>query len=215
MQDTGPTSRRKVLIAFALLYLVWGSTYLAIAYAVATIPPYLMAGVRFVIAGATLYLWVRLRGGPRPTPAQWRNAVVLGGLMLVLGIGTVSWAEQRVPSGLTALIIATVPLWLVVFHWLSGGPRPGPFRVLGIVLGLAGVGLLVQPGAQGSVDPIGAGVLCLATMSWAIGSLYGRKADLPASPLLTTAMEMLAGGVMNTAVGVAAGETAHLHLAAI
>jgi len=215
MQNTGPSSRRKVLIAFALLYLVWGSTYLAIAYAVATIPPYLMAGVRFVIAGTALYLWVRLRGGPRPTPAQWRNAAVLGGLMLVLGIGTVSWAEQRVPSGLTALVIATVPLWLVVFHWLSGGPRPGPFRVLGIVLGLAGVGLLVQPGAHGGVDPIGAGVLCLATMSWAIGSLYARKADLPESPLLTTAMEMLAGGVMNTAVGVAAGETAHLHLAAI
>jgi drug/metabolite transporter (DMT)-like permease len=182
---------------------------------VATIPPYLMVGVRFVIAGTGLYAWVRVRGAPRPTAPQWRNAAVLGGLMLVLGIGTVSWAEQRVPSGLTALIVATVPLWLVVFHWLSGGPRPGPVGVLGIAVGFAGVGLLVQPGAHGGVDPVGAGVLCLSTISWSIGTLYGRRADLPESPLLTTGMEMLAGGVMNIAVGVAAGETARLHLAAI
>ena len=127
-------------------------------------------------------------------------------------IGTVSWAEQRVPSGLTALIVATVPLWLVLFDWLTGGPRPGPFRALGIVLGFGGVGLLVHPGAHGGVDPIGAGVLCLATVSWSIGTLFGRKADLPQSPLLTTAMEMLAGGIINTAIGLAVGEGAHTHL---
>ncbi|HSY82995.1 MAG TPA: EamA family transporter [Gemmatimonadaceae bacterium] len=212
------TKQLKVIIAFALVYVIWGSTYLAIRYAIGTIPPFLMAGTRFFVAGSALYLWQRLRGGPRPTPKQWRNAAIAGGSMLMIGNGLLSWSELRIPSGLAALIVAIVPLWMVVFDWLSGGPRPGRYAIVGIVLGLVGVGLLVGPsgpGGHGGVDPMGAFAVLIASMGWSAGSLFARRADMPKSLVLTTGMEMIAGGVINGLVGVGTGEAAHFQIAAV
>ncbi len=212
------TKQLKVIIAFALVYVIWGSTYLAIRYAIGTIPPFLMAGTRFFVAGSALYLWQRLRGGPRPTPKQWRNAAIAGGSMLMIGNGLLSWSELRIPSGLAALIVAIVPLWMVVFDWLSGGPRPGRYAIVGIILGLVGVGLLVGPtgpGGHGGVDPMGAFAVLIASMGWSAGSLFARRADMPKSLVLTTGMEMIAGGVINGLVGVGTGEAAHFQIAAV
>ncbi|HTD60522.1 MAG TPA: EamA family transporter [Gemmatimonadaceae bacterium] len=212
------TKQLKVIIAFALVYVIWGSTYLAIRYAIGTIPPFLMAGTRFFVAGSALYLWQRLRGGPRPTPKQWRNAAIAGGSMLMIGNGLLSWSELRIPSGLAALIVAIVPLWMVVFDWLSGGPRPGRYAIVGIVLGLVGVGLLVGPrgpNGHGGVDPMGAFAVLIASMGWSAGSLFARRADMPKSLVLTTGMEMIAGGVINGLVGVGTGEAAHFQIAAV
>jgi len=209
------TKRWKVIIAFGLVYVLWGSTYLAIRYAIGTIPPLLMAGTRFLIAGGGLYLWERLRGTPKPTFMQWRNAAIAGGVMLMLGNGLLSWSELRVPSGLAALIVAIVPLWMVVFHWLSGGARPGRYAIVGIVLGLLGVGLLVGPSGHGGVDPAGALAVLIASMSWSAASLFAKRADLPKSLLLTAGMEMIAGGVANWGVGALTGEVAHFNLSAV
>jgi len=209
------TKRWKVIIAFALVYVIWGSTYLAIRYAIGTIPPFLMAGTRFLVAGSALYLWQRLRGGPKPTLIQWRNTAIVGGTMLMLGNGLLSWSELRVPSGLAALIVALVPLWMVLFDWMSGGTRPGRNAIFGIALGFLGVGLLVGPSGRGGVDPLGAIALIICGMGWSAGTLVGRRVDMPASTFLTTGMEMIAGGVINIAVGLMTGEAAHFQLAAV
>lgn len=209
-------SRRiAVPLAFGLVYVIWGSTYLAIRYAVQTIPPFLMAGVRFFTAGAILYLVMRRTTGVKPTPAQWRNTAIIGFLLLLLGNGFVSWAEQRVPSGITAVLVATVPLFLVVLEALTTGTRPGARAWLGIALGLLGVAVLVRPSGHGAVDPVGAIALIVAAISWSYGSLFGRRADLPKNSLLTTSMEMLTGGVFLIVAGLLGGEARHFSLAAV
>ena len=190
-------SRATLIAAFATVYLVWGSTYLAIRYAIVTIPPFLMAGVRFLIAGSILYTWSRLRTTERVTAQHWRNAVVIGILLLTCGNGGVTWAEQRVPSGITALLVATVPLWMVILLWIRpGGKRPTAGVALGVVVGLIGMIELIGIGAfrgQGAIDLVGTGVLFAASLAWAGGSLFARNASLP-DPIVTTGMEMLAGG---------------------
>lgn len=192
--------RWRVAAAFALIYLIWGSTYLAIRIAIETFPPFLMAGIRFLIAGAILYPWSRLRGASPPVRAHWLAAAVVGGLLLLGGNGGVVWAEQRVPSGLTALLIGTVPLWMALLDWLRpGGAKPNNGVLTGLVFGFAGIAMLAGPielAGGDHVDLTGAAVLILASLSWAAGSLYSRRAQLPASPLLATAMEMLAGGAL-------------------
>jgi drug/metabolite transporter (DMT)-like permease len=202
--------RWRVVTAFAAVYLIWGSTYLAIRIAIETMPPFLMAGVRFLIAGALLYAWIRWRGTPRPARSHWLAATLVGGLLLLGGNGGVVWAEQRVPSGLTALLIATVPLWMVLLNWLRpGGVKPSNGVISGLTLGFIGITLLVGPGelAGGNhVDSLGAAVLIFASLLWAAGSLYSRRAQLPTSPLLATAMEMLAGGALLLTAGLLAGE---------
>jgi drug/metabolite transporter (DMT)-like permease len=209
-------SRRvAVPVAFGLVYVIWGSTYLAIRYAVQTIPPFLMAGTRFFTAGAILYLVMRRATGVKPTLAQWRNTAIIGFLLLLLGNGFVSWAEQRVPSGITAVLVATVPLFLVVLEALTTGARPGARAWLGIALGLLGVAVLVRPSGHGAVDPVGALALIVAAISWSYGSLFGRRADLPKNSLLTTSMEMLTGGVFLIAAGLLGGEGSHFSLAAV
>ena len=208
------THRFKLILAFAAIYLIWGSTYLAIRLAIDTLPPFLMAGVRFIIAGTALYGLARWRGAPRPVRANWLAAAVVGGLLLLGGNGGVVWAEQRVPSGLTAVLIATVPLWIAVLQWLRGGPRPSARTAVGLAMGLVGIGLLVGPGelAGGKgVDLVGATVLLLAALSWAVGSLYSRRGRLPSAPLLATAMEMLAGGLLLLLTGLVTGQAADLH----
>jgi drug/metabolite transporter (DMT)-like permease len=210
--------KARLLIAFAAVYLIWGSTYLGIRWAIETMPTFLMAGTRFLVAGAILYVWGRLRGGPKPTLANWRDATVIGTLLLLGGNGLVVWAEQYVPSGLTALMVATEPLWVVMLDWLRPhGTRPTKGEAFGLALGFGGVVLLIGPTNVGGahVDPLSAGVLVLATLAWASGSLYSRGAKLPRSPLLTTGMNMLAGGAILTLVGTAMGQWGAVHPSAI
>ncbi len=211
--------RWRVAAALGTVYLIWGSTYLAIRFAIETMPPFLMAGVRFLMAGVALYIWMRWRGAPRPTLAQWGSAAIVGALLLAFGNGGVVWAEQLVPSGIVALLVGTVPLWMAVLDWLRpGGIRPTPAVVIGLVFGFAGVTLLIGPAelaGAGRVNLLGTAVVLVAAMAWASGSLYSRTGRLPASPLMGTAMEMLAGGVMLLAAGALAGELPRVHLAEI
>ncbi|HXE58859.1 MAG TPA: EamA family transporter [Gemmatimonadales bacterium] len=213
--------RWAVALAFASIYLIWGSTYLAIRYAIETIPPMLMAGCRFVAAGGIVYLWSRARGAPRPTTRNWRAAVVIGGLLLLGGNGGVVWAEQRVPSGLAALLVATVPVWTVLLQaiWPGGQrQRPSGRLVVGLVVGIVGMGLLVAPGevvGGARVDLAGAAVLTLASLSWSAASIHSRAAPLPASPFLAAGMEMLAGGALLFLAGTVAGEWGRLDLGGI
>lgn len=208
----------RLLIAFAALYVIWGSTYLAIAIAIETIPPFLMAGARFLVAGTILMAWALLRGNPLPTRAQWKSAAVIGTLLLLVGNGGVVWAEQRVASGLAALVVGAEPLWAVFLDWVRpGGRRPTLGVVLGLVMGFAGLALLISPAEFGgnAVDTVGGIVLVVATIGWAIGSIYSRHADTPQAPLMATGANMLAGAV---ALFVAAGlnsEFGRLDVAAI
>ena len=203
MPDSGafrrPATRAQLVLAFAAVYVLWGSTYLAIRFGVETIPPFLMAGLRHFTAGLLLFGWLRLRGTPAPERRHWGPAAAIGGLMLLGGNGLVSWAEQRVPSGLAALIVACVPIWMTLLDGIQNRRRPHGIVLVGLAAGLAGLAFLVAPGkfAGGAhVDLLGAGALMLASLLWATGSLYARRAKLPASTLMATAMEMIAGGAI-------------------
>lgn len=203
-------TRAQIIAAFASIYLVWGSTYLAIRYAVQTIPPFLMGGLRFVVSGALLYAWARFRSGEKPTRIHWRNAIIAGGFLLLGGNGAVVWAEQFVPSGLTALLVSILPFWLVIIEWVRPPHAPPNAAIItGLVVGFIGIVVLVGPanlGGHGDVRPIGAIVLILGSLSWAVGSFYSRDAELPKSGLLTTGMEMLGGGALLLIVGALSGE---------
>ena len=208
-----------VLTAFAAVYIVWGSTYLAIRMGIASFPPLILAGLRHLTVGLFLYPILRRTTGIRPTPANWRTAVVTGALLLFVGNGGVSWAELTVPSGIAALLVATVSLWLVIVDWLRpGGVRPVPRVVMGLLIGFAGLALLVGPahlGGSERVDPRGAVVLVIASLAWACGSLYSKHGGMPASALLGVAMQSFAGGVILLIAGLFAGEFRGLHFGAI
>src|SRR5512136_2651024 len=193
------SQRLKIWIALLTVYTVWGSTYLAIRYAVETIPPFLMAGTRFLLAGAILYIWRRSAGDPAPTRGQWLRASIVGLLLLLCGNGLLSLAEQKVASGIAALIIGSVPLWMTSIEALRpGGMRPNILGVLGLLVGFGGIALLVAPSLLGSdpsaFHPVGIVTLLLAALFWSLGSIYSRHAHLPESSLLSTSMEMLGGG---------------------
>lgn len=211
--------RWHLVLAFASVYLIWGSTYLAIRFAIATIPPLLMAGVRFLIAGIILYVWSRATGAAKPERIHWKSATIIGGLLLLGGNGGVVWAEQRVPSGLTALVVAIVPVWIALMEWLRpNGRRPGWQVTGGLCLGTLGLLLLASPGdaALGArIDLVGAAVLVVATLSWATGSMKAKHAPLPASPLLGTGMEMIMGGLLLIIGGAILGELRDFNLATI
>jgi drug/metabolite transporter (DMT)-like permease len=208
-----------LLLAFAAVYLVWGSTYLAIRIGVESFPPLLLAGSRHLVAGLILYPLLRWKTGIRPTATHWRTAIVTGFLLLFIGNGGVSWAELTVPSGITALLVATVSLWLVLLDWLRpGGTRPVLRVVVGLFLGFGGLVLLVGPanlGGSGRVNPVGAGVLVFASLSWACGSLYSKHGAMPGSPILGVAMQSLSGGTILWIAGLLNGEFHSLHFAAI
>lgn len=206
------TSRRAplalVLAAFAAVYLVWGSTYLAIMVALETLPPLLMAGARFLLAGAILYGIMRLRGEAAPAPRHWRTTALIGALLLLCGNGGVTLAEQTVPSGIAALLVAMVPMWMVLLEWLRPrGTRPTARTLLGLLVGFVGIVVLVGPGALGGgVDLWGASLVMMGSAAWAAGSIYSRAADLPKSALLATGMEMLWGGAWLLLAGLLRGE---------
>ena len=213
-----PSATTAVWAALAVVYVVWGSTYLGIAVAIQTIPPLLMAGARFLVAGALLYVWAIRRGdavGDRPGWRQWRATAIVGGALLLGGNGMVVLAERSVPSGISALVIATVSLWLALFARIFLGERLPLAAVVGLMVGFVGVAILVNPTGLGAVDPLGAALLVGASASWAAGSLYAKRAPLPRRPLVATAMEMLAGGAILLVVGLARGELPQLDLGAI
>jgi len=210
--------RARLLAAFAAVYIVWGSTYLAIRFAVETLPPLLMAGARFTIAGLLLLAWSRIvQHAERPSRSDWRTGLMSGALLLLGGNGAVVWAETRVPSGIAALLVAVVPLWMVLLDWLRpGGRRPAAPVFVGLALGLVGLGLLVGPDAMhgdGGVNAIGAAVLMAGSLSWAVGSLLVKRAPRATTGLNGSGTQMLAGGLCLLAVGLALGELSQLDLA--
>jgi drug/metabolite transporter (DMT)-like permease len=219
VSDSAP-SRTKIIAAFAAIYLIWGSTYLGIRIAIETIPPFLMGGVRFVIAGTVLFLWMRARGEPRPTLIQWRSALIIGAFLILGGNGGVMWAEQFVPSGMAALLVAILPFWIVVIEWI--GPshtRPSFGVAIGLVVGIAGLVVLIGPsaiapsGSTGGLLLPAALVLMMSSLSWALGTFYSRTAPLPKNAFVSTGMEMLCGGALLILLAVFTGEPKHFDLA--
>ncbi|MEO7039007.1 MAG: drug/metabolite exporter YedA [Gemmatimonadaceae bacterium] len=209
-------TRSQILLAFAAVYIIWGSTYLAILFAIETLPPFLMVGTRFLVAGTLMYVWLRVRGAPKPTAIDWRSAVIVGFLMPVLGTGVVVWSEQKVPSGIASLLVAIEPLWIVLIQWgMRGGKRPGWMVIAGVAIGIGGLFLLVNPAAgkeQGNL--LAEGILLLAALSWALGSIYSKYAPQPQSKFIGTGMEMLVAGVALTTAGLVTGEASHFSMAA-
>jgi drug/metabolite transporter (DMT)-like permease len=226
-QAARPGTPWRVILAFAVVYVVWGSTYLAIRFAVESIPPLLMAGTRFLAAGGLLYAWYAARSSrsagasaspSRATPAQWRSAAITGFFLIAISYGLVSWAELTVPSGIVAVVTAMTPLWMVTLPWVARrSRRPSALVLGGVAIGLAAQALLFGVGAvdRSAIDPWGLGAVLLAGVSWAIGSLRARDADAPADPVLGSAMQMLTGGAMLVVAGVLFGETAHFSLTAV
>lgn len=197
-----------VALALATIYIVWGSTYLAIRVTDRTMPPLLMSSVRFLIAGTALYVFAS-RGRARPTSREWGAAAIVGAALLLVGNGGVAWAETRIESGLAALIVAIIPLWVAVMDRFFFGRRLSRIAVVGLVIGFAGVALLVRPGGGG--DAFASLALVVTTSAWAGGSLYARGATLPESPLLAAAMQMLSASVFLAVAGLAMGEASDVH----
>ncbi len=222
MTPPSPTpapTRSALFFAFASIYIIWGSTYLGIRIAIETMPLFLMAGARFLVAGAVLYLVLRSRGAPRPTARQWRISAVIGTFLLLGGNGLVVWAEQFVPSGITALIIGIQPLFFVLTEWAwPGGLRPTAVTAIALLLGFAGVAWLAAPWESADTGGLHAGgvaAILLACVSWAVGSIYSRHAKHGADPLLASALQMLTGGAILTFAGLLHGDFAALNLATI
>lgn len=207
-----------LLLAFATVYLVWGSTYLAMRIGDESFPPLLLAGTRHLAVGLLLYPFLRWKTGIRPTPEQWKTAAVTG-CLLFLANGGVCWAELTVPSGVAALLVATVCLWLVLLDWLRpGGHRPGFRVVLGVVIGFGGMFLLVGPsslGGSGRISLFGAAILFVASFLWACGSLYYKHGAHPDSPLLSVSMQALCGGGVLWFLGLLTGQVYRFHPAEV
>src|SRR4026209_670969 len=202
--------KTKIWIALLALYIVWGSTYLAIRFAVDTIPPFLQAGLRFLISGLILVIWRRAAGDEMPSLKQWRSLAIVGTLLLLGGNGLVSFAEQRIASGVAALIIGTVPLWLVLIEAIRpGGVRPSWRALIGLIVGFGGIYLLIGPSeltGKFQFDILGTLTLITAAFLWSLGSIYSRSAELPKSALMTTGAEMLAGSIPICIVSILFGE---------
>jgi drug/metabolite transporter (DMT)-like permease len=208
----------RIWLALGTIYLIWGSTYLAIRVAIDTIPPLLMAGARFLLAGGVLYAWSIGRGdrlGDRPSLREWGAATVIGGLLLFVGNGGVSLAERNVPTGVVALIIALIPMWLAILDRLVNGQRLSPQAIAGLALGFGGLVLLVGTPSEGRIPLSGALIAVGASLGWATGSLYARGAPLPRRPLVANGMQMLAGGAILAVVGAAAGELERIDLSRV
>jgi drug/metabolite transporter (DMT)-like permease len=214
--------RGQVWLGMLVLYFVWGSTYLGIAYAVETIPPFLMAAIRFALAGLVLLTWstVRSRGEfVAPSRREWRDSAIVGALLLGGGMGMVAWGEQTIPSGIAALIIGLMPVWVAVLGRVFLGERLPGIAVAGIVIGFAGVGILVAPtiaGESGSLDPLGLVALLISPIAWSAGSLFAsHRATLPNQPLVATGLQMVTGAVVLFMMALVSGEPARFDPAAV
>jgi drug/metabolite transporter (DMT)-like permease len=209
MQTTQPRLW-KVLLAFAIIYFVWGSTYLAVRVGVREVPPFLLAGVRFVIAGVVLYAWTRTQGTPSPTTREWGGVLFMSTLIFVFDYGLLFWAETRVPSGVAAVVMAIIPGFMVLFEIILLRTQRLTARLaLALLLGLAGVAVLVARSANlggTPVDALGAAALVFASINWSIASVLSRKLPLPSAKVMSSGAQMLAGGVMLTIVSALLGE---------
>ncbi len=203
--------KTKLWTALIALYIVWGSTYLAIRFVVETIPPFFHASLRFLISGLILYIWRRVAGDPRPSMSNWKAAAIVGTLLLVGGNGLVALAEKTVPSGVAALVIATSPFWLVLFEsFRAGGTKPNWQSIIGLAVGFSGVFILIGPskitGSKQNIEAFGAILLLIAPILWSLGSIYARGADMPTSTLMSTGTQMLMGSVSLFIVSLITGE---------
>ncbi|HZS44184.1 MAG TPA: EamA family transporter [Blastocatellia bacterium] len=205
-----------LVAAFLAIYFLWGATFLAMRFAVASLPPFFMTGTRQLTAGIILYIWARARGDAKPKTIHWRSAAIIGALMLVFGNAMVVRSEQWVPSGLAAVLISTISLWMVLLDWLwRKNSRPNTGMIIGLVAGFGGILLLVGPNNLAGGRPVelaSAAVLIMAAFFWALGSIYTRHAPLPSSNLLATAMELVAGGVLLFIAGSVTGEWSRLDI---
>jgi drug/metabolite transporter (DMT)-like permease len=211
--------KTKIWAALLAVYVIWGSTYLGIRFTVETIPPFLQAGVRFLISGIILFIWRRLAGDPAPSRKQWKSAFIVGSLLLLGGNGLISLAETSIPSGVAALLVATIPMFMVLVEALRpGGVKPTLIQVLGLLVGFSGVAFLIGPVEFGGTREFGllsGGIALTAAFLWSLGSIYSRNADLPKSTLLFTGMEMLMGSLGLFIVSALMGEFAHFQLTAV
>ena len=203
-------NRTRILLAFAAVYVLWGSTYLFIKYAIETIPPFALGATRFVVSGGLLYALARWRGAPRPTALELRLAAITGVLMLGFGNGGVMLAEKTVPSGIVALIVSSVPIWVVLLDWLRPkGTRPRKAMFAGLALGLIGMVILIGPKAivgEGHIDETGAAILLVGSISWSVGTLMTRWANRPGSPLVFAALQMLAASAAMLVMSLISGD---------
>ncbi|HEY8561777.1 MAG TPA: EamA family transporter [Pyrinomonadaceae bacterium] len=212
-----------LIAAFAAIYIFWGSTYLAIKYAIETLPPFLMAGTRFVVAGAILMIWARFsKDYEKPKAAHWKTSFIVGALLLLGGNGGVVFAEHYISSSLAALLVATEPFWIVLLSWLwLKGTRPNLKTILGIAVGFFGVWLLINgqtagdSSDAGSMQFFGTIAVMAAALSWATGSIYGLRAPVPKSSILTSGMQMFSGGLVLLLVSLFSGEMFNFELAAV
>lgn len=203
--------KSKIWIALITLYIVWGSTYFGIKVAIETIPPFFHAGIRFLFSGLIILAWQKAAKQEMPTRKQWVSTAIIGTLLLLGGNGLVAWAEQFIPSGIAALVIATVPLWLVIMEALRpGGIKPTWQAIVGLLVGFVGIFILAGPaeisGSQNNLDPFGVAALLVATVLWAFGSIYSKTADLPKASMVTTGAEMLMGSIGLFVVSLLTGE---------
>src|SRR5438067_13331926 len=211
------SGRIQVIAAFAALYLIWGLTYLAILFAIQSIPPFLMAGARFLLAGLIMFAIARTQGPLRSTSAEWRTSLIVGACLLLGGNGGVTISEKFIETGLASLIVATVPIYITLLGWLAGmTPRPQPVVWLGLAGGFLGVAILLGPALRfsggGSSHPaIGMSILLVGSFLWSAGSLYSRTAKHAASPFLAAAQQMFCGGVLLTLMGAILGEIGNFH----
>src|SRR5436305_3672333 len=213
--------RSLLIIAFAALYLIWGSTYLGIRFAIETIPPFLMAGARFVLAGLIMYAIAWSQGISKSSWANWRTSLIIGACLLLAGNGGVTISEKYIDSGLAALIVAIVPIYIVLLGWMTGmAPKPTPIMWLALVGGFVGVGILFGPALHFSSNDarhpaIGISILLVSSFIWSAGSLYSRVAKHAASPFLTAAQQMICGGILLLFAGIVTGELRHFYLSTI
>src|SRR5437016_2649101 len=210
-------TRIRIIIAFAALYLIWGSTFLGIRFAIETIPPFLMAGSRFVLAGMIMFAIAWWQGIGKSSCANWRTSLIIGACLLLAGNGGVTISEQYIDSGLAALLVAIVPIYIVLLGWVSGmAPRPSPIVWLALMGGFIGVGILFGPALhfspnRGRQPAVGISILLVSSFVWSVGSLYPRVAKHAASPFLTAAQQMICGGALLLLTGIATGELPRLH----
>ncbi len=208
----------RIVAAFAAVYVLWGSTYLGIRFAIETLPPFLTQGIRFAAAGAVMYAWARAAGAPRPTRREWGGGAVTGALLFLCGTGAVIWAERVIPSGVAALIVATEPMSFVLIEAVRRRRFPRGAILGGLALGLAGLAILVGPGSLFGgqrFDPASTAVLLLGTFCWAAGSLFSRGPRMPRSPVMATAVTLVCGGAFLAALGLARGEVSRFDPSAV
>jgi drug/metabolite transporter (DMT)-like permease len=213
-----PPATWLIIAAFAAVYLIWGSTYLGVHFAVQTIPPFLMMGSRFTLAGIILILVARLSGAQWPTQRQWVHGSIAGALLFLINNGIVVWSAQHLPSGVLSLIVAVVPMWFALLEWLVLHQRPSAGVIVGLLLGFGGLTLLITPDRMvGGTElaQLASVIVVFGTMAWAGGSIFSRRADLPANPSMSTGVQLLTGGLMLVLLDVLTGEYQRFQIAVV